>query len=67
MSREFTLPYEVIEKIALASLLDQRDYLQKELDAYFSDGAYLHPDDISNNRELIYCLNKLIKYYGGDS
>lgn len=66
MSREFTLPYEVVEKIALASLQDQREYLQKELDAHFNDGAWLHPEDIPNNRELIYCLNKLISYYGGE-
>jgi hypothetical protein len=66
MSREFTLPHEVVEKIALASLQDDREYLQKELDAHFKDGAWLHPDDVSNNRELIYCLDKIIHYYGGE-
>ena len=66
MNREFTLPYEVVENLALASLLDQREYLQSELDAHFKDGAYLHPEDIPNNRELIYCFDKIIKYYGGE-
>ena len=65
MNKGLTIPHEVAVQITLASLKDHRNYLQSELDAHFEKGTYVHPEDITNNRELIYCLDKLILYYGG--
>ena len=67
MSGGFVIPYEVVDGIVLAALIESRDDLQNQLDKHFEDGAYLDPEDIPGNREYIYCMNKLITYYGGGS
>ena len=64
MSKGLELDYETADRIALLSLKDQRMYLQTELDAY-EEGAWLHPEDVVRNHELIKALNVLIQYYGG--
>lgn len=65
--KELTIPLEVADKIALASLQDQYGYLKEETRAHLEDGAYLHPEDLGNNVKLIAALELLIKYYGGEA
>lgn len=59
------LPIEAADAITLANLQEHRDYLQSELDDHFEKGSWIHPEDIPNNRELIYCLDKIIHHFGG--
>jgi hypothetical protein len=66
LSGGFVIPHEVVDGIVKAAMIESRDYLQSEIDNHYKDGTYLHSDDIPNNRELIYCMNKLIAYYGGE-
>jgi|AntAceMinimDraft_1070359.scaffolds.fasta_scaffold38077_3 hypothetical protein len=63
LSRGVVIPHDVVDGIVKAAMIEARDYLQSEIDNHYKDGTYLHPDDIPNNRELIYCMNKLIAYY----
>lgn len=73
-SRELTIPFEVADGIAKASLIDAREYLQSELDQWKSNpktrtnptGYWMHPEDVVNNIRLIEALNLLINYYGGE-
>ncbi len=65
MSEGLMIPHEVAEGIALASMQDQLEYLQKELNDHIQHGQWLHPEDVANNHELVYCLKKLIRHYGG--
>ena len=63
--KELTIPHEVADSIALASMLDQLAYLEKELEDHIVNGQWLHEDDVKNNYQLIHCLRVLIDYYGG--
>lgn len=65
MSKGLEIDYETADRITMLTLVDQRNYLQKELDD-FKDGHYLHPEDVGNNYILIEALNKIIKYFGGE-
>lgn len=60
-----TIPHDVAEQIALASLKDQHQYLTQELKAHIEEGQWLHPEDVSRNYHLIHALDTIIKYYGG--
>lgn len=63
--KELTIPHEIADGIALASMQDQLAYLEKELEDHITQGAWLHEDDVKNNHQLIYCLRILIRHYGG--
>ena len=63
--KELTIPYEIADGIALASMQDQLSYLEKELEDHIVHGQWLHEDDVKNNHHLIHCLRVLIKHYGG--
>jgi len=71
--KQLTIPYEVADNITLATLLDQRTYLQEELDKWNANpktdsnptGYWMHPDDVVYNTKLINALNVVINYYGG--
>ena len=71
--KELTIPYEVSDGIALATLVDARAYLQSELDKWNANpktdsnptGYWMHPEDVVYNAELIRAMNVVIKYYGG--
>ena len=65
--KELTIPYDVADGIALATLQDQYKYLMEETRLHVQEGKYLHPDDYLLNMELIPALQLLIKYFGGDS
>jgi hypothetical protein len=59
------LPFEAADAITVANLNEHRIYLQSELDDHFANDSWMHPEDITNNRELIYCLDKIIHHFGG--
>jgi hypothetical protein len=64
--REFKLPYEVVEGIALASLQDHLEMLKTEVRNHLQRGDYLHPEDFENSVfKLIPSFEVLIRYYGG--
>jgi len=64
MSRTLELDMDTAERITLLSLQDHYEYLKEELRAHI-EGQYLHEDDVAKNHQLIYCLKKVIAYYGG--
>lgn len=57
------IDFETADRITLASLKDQRQYLKKELKD-FKKGEYLHPEDVVNNTRLVQALDLIIDYYG---
>jgi hypothetical protein len=60
------IDFETADKITLISLKDSLDTLQRELDNHLDNGAYMHPEDVSNTvSKYIPALKTLIKYYGG--
>ena len=63
--RTIELDGESADRITLINMQDQLDYLKEELRAHIEDGQYLHEDDVTKNHQLIYCLEKLIPYFGG--
>ena len=67
MSRKLEIDMDTAERITLLSLKDHYGYLKEELRAHIEDGQYLHEEDAAKNHQLIYCLEKLIAYYGGSS
>jgi hypothetical protein len=64
MNNGLMLDYDIADKITLLTLQDQLKYLRKELED-FKDGKWLHPEDVTNNIQLIAALKLLIPYYGG--
>jgi hypothetical protein len=58
------LPHEAADAITVATLKDAVRYMQKELDDHFERGQWMHIDDIVNNRELIYCITRVLRYFG---
>jgi len=64
MVRKFEIDYETAERICLLSLKDNRDYLKKELKDH-KKGAWMHPEDVVYNTQLIEALDVVIHYYGG--
>lgn len=58
------LDWDTADRIALCALVEYRDRLQKEIDAY-NNGEYLHEDDVAGNYRRIVYLNLIIKDFGG--
>jgi hypothetical protein len=58
------LPHEAADAITVATLKDAARYLQKELDDHFKRGQWMHPEDIPNNREYLYCITQVLRYFG---
>jgi hypothetical protein len=65
MTRKLEIDMDTAESITRLSLEDHYGYLKEELRAHIEDGQYLHEEDVARNHQLIYCLKKIIKYYGG--
>jgi hypothetical protein len=47
-------------------LKDSYQYIKAELKSHIEEGTYLHPEDVAKNHQLIYALELLIPFYGGD-
>lgn len=64
---------ETAHKITLASLIDWRKYLKKELSDWKKNpksetnptGYWLHPQDVVGNAEYIKALDMIILAFGG--
>ena len=65
-NRQLNIPFDVADGITIACLTEQRESLPSELNNHIEKGESLHPDDVSNNFKLIYCLTEVIKHYGGE-
>jgi len=64
--KELTIPYEVADKITLASLQDQLHYLKQDVRDHTEQGKWMHPEDYHMSMtKLIPALETLIDYYGG--
>jgi GTPase Era involved in 16S rRNA processing len=63
--KKFKLDYELVEKITLESLKDQRKMLKKMNKDHLQNGTWLHPDDLVQNAKLIDAMTEIIDYYGG--
>lgn len=62
------LDYETADRICLASLKDQLNYLKEEVREHTEEGKYMHPADYHESMtKLIPSLEILIKYFGGTS
>lgn len=67
------LDNEIVDRIVVNALKDQRKYLRKELKRYGKNplsgsnpnGVWMHPDDVAKSHEYIHALDLLINYYGG--
>mgnify|MGYP003353515454 CR=1 FL=1 len=61
-----TLDYETVDRIALASMKDQLEFLRSDVEKHDNEGIWMHPDDYANAKlKYIPALELLIDYYGG--
>ena len=60
------LDYETADRICVASLKDQLNYLKEEIRLHTEEGQYMHPEDYHESMtRLIPALEVLIPYFGG--
>lgn len=64
MSLTYNIDCETADKITLDVLKEHRKYLEKELKEY-SEGQWLHPEDVVKNQALIIAFSEIIEYFGG--
>lgn len=67
--KQFTLDYEVVDGITKGNLIDVRDNLQADMDAYTTTGKdaqgyNVHPDDAINNLVYLDAVKKVLEYFG---
>ena len=64
--RGLTIPFEVADKITLATMQEHLEYLKEEIRLHVEEGEYMHPEDYHESMtQLIPALEILIPYYGG--
>ncbi len=56
---------ETADRITVLNLIDYRNRLQSELDAY-KNGEYLHEDDVGGNYRRIVALDLIIQDFGSE-
>ena len=66
MSKGLEIPFEIADMITLSSLMDQHKYLKEETRRHLEEGAWLHPEDLGRNIQIINAMDLLIPYYGGE-
>lgn len=65
-TRQFTIPWETADSIALAVMKEHREYLVEELRKHDEEGSWMHPEDVEHSRQhLIPSLDCLINHFGG--
>lgn len=67
--KQFTLDYEIVDGITKGNLIDVRDNLQADMDAYTTTGKdaqgyYVHPDDAIKNLVYLDAVKKVLEYFG---
>ena len=66
MNDAFTLPYEAVDSITLANLIEMRDGIVEEMKNHVEKGAHMHPEDYHlNDTKYLPALNTVIGYMGG--
>ena len=66
MEKGLEIPYEVADKITLATLQEQLSYLKENVRLHVEEGRWLHPEDYHNHMtKLIPALETIIEYFGG--
>ena len=71
-SEKFTLDYEVVDGITTGNLIDVRDNLQADIEAYANTGKdamgyHVHSEDAIANLEYLAAVKKVLKYFGENS
>lgn len=61
-NKKVELDADIVDRLALISLSDHRNYLIASLE---EGASFLHPDDQQRNARLIGAFTEVIKYYGG--
>lgn len=59
------LPVEFVDDLVLVTLKRSREGIIEDMHNHYTTGTYLHPDDITQNQEMLHVLAKVIEYYGG--
>ena len=67
--KQFILDYEVVDGITKGNLIDVRDNLRADLEAYSKTGKdthgfNIHPDDLVNNLVYLEAVKKVLEYFG---
>ena len=67
--KQFTLDYEVVDGITKGNLIDVRDNLLADIEAYTSTGKdamgyHVHSEDMIANLEYLAAVKKVLKYFG---
>ena len=62
-NKKVELDLDVVDRLALISLHDHRNFLTSMLESGAASG-YLHPEDLDRNSTLINAFSEVIKYYG---
>ena len=70
-----TIDLETADRITLLNLQDYRQFLQDQLDSYFTDprgdenpnGVWLHPDDVVENTKAVSALDIIISHFNHES
>ena len=61
-----TLPYDAVDAITLANLIEMRDGIVEDIRGHEVDGKYMHPEDYHlNDTKWLPALNTVIEYMGG--
>jgi hypothetical protein len=65
--KEFTIPQDAADRIAIAVLEEHLSYLRQDLKSHREQGTWMHPEDVrKSEEELIPALKTLIRYFGGE-
>ncbi len=65
--KEFTIPQDAADRIAIAVLEKHLSYLRQDLKSHREQGTWLHPEDVQKTEEeLIPALKTIIRYFGGE-
>ena len=67
--KQFTLDYEIVDGITKDNLIDVRDNLRADMEAYSKTGKdamgyNIHPDDLVNNLVYLEAVKKVLEYFG---
>jgi hypothetical protein len=64
--KEFSIPQEAADRIAVAVMEEHLSYLEQELKSHREQGTWMHPKDVQDSEQnLIPALKTLIRYFGG--
>jgi hypothetical protein len=62
----FELPLDVVDELIVITLKQSRGYMVDELNNHYTNGTYMHKDDVSNHHDMISAMSKVIRYFSVD-